>query len=662
MKKILIASLFVLSILTISALQLNPDGSLRVNGIDFDLNLEFNYRTNLSFCQTLQFVKTAEVLADSVVIRYENAALDVRVSFVPQWNYLAKSWLMKVRADYKQNFLVRDLVLNMVYLTEQSPLFLRGPQAIYSGNASDNTNLYPFTEKFLEVKSGASSFWIVGSGYRGTEGAECIYNNSIRLYDHTVHFAALHSLTDVYERVIDTMPRQSGDTDWWSVLLFEEKPYLLRINRWPGVKQAALAISNDADGETYAKLKAVYFGSSNPASPDYLTKGLIANNIKVSNTVFGINKYYLGEVWHSIRNAGSSIGYHTYSGFADSTHATSHNLLNEMTEYNIRLWIDHDWSANPEDFNMYGGMADSPFYILDIINQSGVDYAWCGSTPPTNPFNVFTEPWRLPHKLHFFGALTRPVWFFGRTRMEAWEYIHDLYTVDFKHNMTPENLDRLIAEGGLCIAYTHFGFIPKVSRLSFYEVISNGEHVIRPEFNDVLVMLDDYQNNRGLWIETVENIFDRMFAIEGIRVVGVEETSTPGLVRMTLVNASELDVEDVSISYGSYRFSIPFFAANSTESLLLNGNNIPEPDEILLPFLAKFANGSINIRSREYMVIPPVKVSIYNIKGQLVRTHQTDREESSLSIPFTGKSSGVYFARIQAEGYRTQTAKFFVVK
>jgi hypothetical protein len=151
-----------------------------------------------------------------------------------------------------------------------------------------------------------------------------------------------------------------------------------------------------------------------------------------------------------------------------------------MLPYNIRLWIDHGVPTNPEDLAWNGLVEGSPHYIGDVINQSNIEYAWMADTPASNPFNAFDDPWRLPHLLYELTALEKPVWFFGRTRTQTWEYLDQQITIDMKNQMTPENLDRLLIDRGLNICYTHFCFTNWTGINSFYITTPEGEYQVRP--------------------------------------------------------------------------------------------------------------------------------------------------------------------------------------
>ncbi len=660
MKKITLLFMLAFPIFLISATHIINSNGFNINNISFSLEPSAVIRTPDIYSQELDFVKTNALYPDSCTIIYGNSNFDLEVKIVPVTKFIKKAWQVSIIADYKQAVSISDISLNINFTNPGEIAIYKGPQAIYSRLMPDQKNLCPYTDKAIEYKGPTSSFWIVASNYAGCQGIESITDSSIKLYDNSLHYARLYNQVALYDKLIDYLPRVSGQRDNWSFLIFLEKPNLISINRWPADKLAALAITNDADGENLSKLQSVFYGSSNIKSPDYLTKGLIANQIKISNTVFGVNINYLYDIWTDIKNTGSSIGYHTYSGYDDTTSVINQSLNTDMDEFDVRLWIDH--AHNLEDISMSGSYPNSPYYVLDVLNNSKIDYLWIYDIPYNNAFNAFEEPWRLPHKLHYFSSLTKPIWIFGRTRMETWEYLSDYYLYDFKHNMTGENLDNLLKDNGLCIGYTHFSFNNASNRYAFYNLLPGDEYTIRDDFNDVLVMLNDYQQNRGLWIDTVENIFDRMLAIEQVDIESVEDDVYPGFVRISLRNNSNYDITDLSFTYGPQEITIPQLNAHGNYSFSVSSTNIPSPDDALLPFQVFYIDKTLLIRSKQSHVIPAAQVSIYNIKGQLVSSNRTTKQANYMSIPFEHKASGIYIARIETLGYKPQNIRFTVLK
>ncbi|MFB3844998.1 MAG: T9SS type A sorting domain-containing protein [Candidatus Cloacimonadaceae bacterium] len=661
-KGILITIIIAFCLSLLSGLEIFQAGSYRINNIPFSMKPSFNIRTGNGTYQSLMFSEDYIDYPDSCIINYGNDKVDITLRIKPNGNFRFKCWQVYVHAGYKQDLLLRDFGLKLNFQGSKQVVTLKGPQAILTSDANQNRNLYPYTDMEIEYKAGNNSFWIIGSNYTGCKGVEWISDDAVYFYHHTMHFARFYNTATYFDQLNDYKPCSAGQQDSWSFLIFGEKPYLLSVNRWLRDGKAAFAFTNDADGEAIKKLRAVYFGSSNPNSAKFLTEGFIANNIKVSNTVFGGNIVNLGAIWDSILVSGNSIGYHTATNYADQTAQIANNLLNEMVSYHVRLWIDHNCSSNPEDFCVSGGNSSSPYYILDVINQSYIDYAWAGDTPSTNPFNCFDEPWRLPHRLYSYTGLTKPVWFFGRTRMECWEYLSANYSVDMVHNLTPENLDKLLEEKGLCIAYTHFGFNQEPGYSAFYNILPNGDYEIKPEVNDMLQMMDYYQTERGLWIDTVENIFDRMLAIENVEITAVQNDPVTGLIAITLENKSEMALQDVTFELDGESANISSFPAHGQSVIIVSSDHNQPTQTASFPFDVFINNNNIYIKSRNQLLTPPLKVKIYNLRGQLVTMGQTASESSYLSIPFTDQASGIYFAKIFPQGGKNQICRFRVIK
>lgn len=661
MRYVIILLLLISVHMLISISIYDNNGYFSVNSIRFKLTPEVNYKTHEFVYHTLSLTQIVNDYRDSCIVDFSSSLLDIKIKIEKTTDYYSKAWLTKVNVYYKQDVYIHDILLKIEFDNQQSLETFMGPKAINSRNTTDNISLCPYTDKVIEFKNSITSFWIAGSNHQQCKNIEWLKPNLICLYDHSLHYARLYRPPTPNERMIDYMPRKNGQKDLWSFVVFEQKPFIISINRWPGAKKAAFALTNDADQEVVNRLTSAFYGSSNPTNPNYLTKGLIANNIKISNTVFSINKPLLNEVWAQIKDFGNTICTHTYSDTSDVSSLTEQSLLSDLSEYNARLWIDHSLPNNKEDFGMFGGFADSPYYILDAINNSTIDYAWIGESPVSNPFNSYTEPWRLPHRVYYFQDLTRPVWFFGRNRMETWEYFSDYNIYGMKYNLTSENLDDLILKNGLCVGYTHFSFTHKIDRLGFYRVLENGDLEIREDVNDALIMLNDYQTNRGLWIDTVETIFDRMLAIEQVNVKSIEDDWAPGFIRVTIENTSTYNIPECSFVFNDVKYNIPMFESNSQYSFLINKSSL---DSLVInnPYQLFYKEGYLIIKKSIDEPITKLKAKIYNIKGQLVTKHNTYFEQYYVSIPFKNKASGTYIVEIDSENIKKQTLKFRVIK
>ncbi|MDP2174005.1 MAG: T9SS type A sorting domain-containing protein [Candidatus Cloacimonadaceae bacterium] len=660
---IVLLSLLLFTTMTWGTISVENTNRLVLNSISFDMNLIGDKRVAEHIYTPLSFTVVSTTYPDSVCITWTAPEMDIVLSFKARPGLGAEAYLATARALFKQEIYLHELYLAMDgYIMPVTTLF-KGAEAIYNSNSAMDINIMPFTDKAVEYAWGANRFWIVASNYDECEGVEALTGNRIVLYDYKGHFFRVFNPQSAQVNLLrDCMYQSAGNTFAWSFLFFSEKPYLPVINRWPYGKKAALSITNDADGETMSRLQAVFEGSNNPANPKYYTQGFFARSIPVSNTVFGSNIATMGSMWTKIRDRGNSIGYHSYTDLADPREVNQQSLLVDMLPFNIRMWIDHGLPSNPENMGYNGLDPESVNFIGDIIDQSGIDYIWAGDTPPTNPFNAFEEAWRLPHLVYEAKAFTRPIWFYGRTRMEAWAYNNGWSMLGFKYLMTPANLDKLIASKGLHLSYTHFCFNNSPAVTSFFQIAQNGDFEVRDDVDEMLQMLDYYRTYKGLWIGTAENIFDRMLAIEKVRVISVVSTSNPKVLLITLENVSDSDITDFSFRFGNQTYHTPMFNAGelrnyhvSTDS---SGNNVPPYSD----YRISYQNGQIIVKDADGAMLQPMQMDIYNLRGQKVIQHCIQQQTLQSLIPFANKGSGVYFIRMTHSDGSVLTRRFVVVK
>jgi hypothetical protein len=660
--KTTLAILFTLLCIGLSGLQINGGNRLRISNLDLSLELVAEQRIGDFSYSPLNFSSQSVEYADSVMVIYSSQEMDLRLSFSPASNMGENAWQVIAAASFKQNIYLRQLYLNLKFDDSNKVTWFKGIEAIEEQDTDFNRNPLPFTDKVVQYSSPYGSFWIIASNYKGCSGVERLGNKTIRLYDNGLHFyRRFRESTQAADLPRDTMFKTAGSKHEWGFLLFESRPFLLEISRWPTGKQAALCITNDADSESQNRLSAIYLGSTNPDSPKYLTTGLIAHGINVSNTVFGVNQSSLQNIWQTIKDAGNSIGYHTYSATTDAPGTNAQALLNDLAPFNIRLWVDHNVPQNPEDLAWNGLDPGSVNFVADVINQSNIDYAWFNDTPPTNPFNAFEDPWRLPHLIYEATALTRPVWFFGRTRAEVWEFTNGNFGIDMKSTMTAQNIEKLLVDRGLHISYTHFSANWTTS-LPYFVITPEGYYEIRDEVEEMLQMLAYYRDHRGLWIATVESIFDRMLAIEKVEVTSYAATAQANEYLLTLKNNSAVDINDFSFVFQGVEQSLDHFPAGSSVQMLVHR----EPDQAYqIPpaqFSASYENNTLKLENKSSSMSRQDEVRIYNLRGQLVKNYFPAAYTKIARIPFQEAASGVYFLQVKHQGQTAWTGKVIVLK
>ncbi|MBP7310430.1 MAG: hypothetical protein KA984_03980 [Candidatus Cloacimonetes bacterium] len=645
---------------SLQALSFIGNSRCAVNGEQMDLGIFANKRTPGNIFVPMEFSQSTASYPDSTVILYDAPEIAISVNVSSREQYEVPAFLFKVRAIFKQEVYIHELYLSLNGVVNEVSALLKGVGAIQSGSYLDNKNIMPYTDKAAEFICGDSRFWVVASNYDECGGIEGISENRVTLYDYRGHFFRSY-VNAVTPQLRDCLYLPIGKEASWGFLLFEEMPTLLEINRWLGNKAAALCITNDADMEDVPRLMSAYYGSNNPANPKYLTQGFFAHNIPVTNTVFGANQPILDNLWTSIMEHGNAIGYHTYSSTADDMSLLEQSLLYNMNKYNVRTWIDHVMSQNPEDIAYNGADPNSPQYTLNIFNECNIDYVWPHEGPPTNPFNAYEEAWRLPHLVYELSGLTKPLWLYGRTRMEAWEYHNSATTmVSFKYMMTADNLDKLIADKGLHISYTHFCSSNVLSYSSFWTLDTNGDYIIRDDVEEMLQMLEFYREHRNLWIATSEDIFDRMLDIEKVKVVSVQKSKNLHRKNITIKNGSSRNIEQLNLVYGNEHILIPELAAGEFRTLAISDDG--SPDGYKPQVLVSYANGALTLKDRDNLGLSPLTVDIFNIRGQKVLSQKLNVYSDSMQIPFQNKATGIYIARVRSDYKSYGISRFCLVK
>jgi hypothetical protein len=166
----------------------------------------------------------------------------------------------------------------------------------------------------------------------------------------------------------------------------------------------------------------------------------------------------------------------------------------------------------------------------------------------------------------------------------------------------------------LHIAYTHLSIISSSNVLGFCEITPTGDYEIRDDVDEMLQMLDFYRKERGLWIAPSEDIFDRMLAIEQVKITSID-TLDNNFYRVTLHNYSDLDIPQLCIHYKERDYMISLLKAGESYQLYLANYS---PDEPLPPaqFNVHYQNENLIIKNIMGLNIDSIKLEIFNIRGQ----------------------------------------------
>jgi len=136
---------------------------------------------------------------------------------------------------------------------------------------------------------------------------------------------------------------------------------------------------------------------------------------------------------------------------------------------------------------------------------------------------------------------------------------------------------------------------------------------------------------------------------------------TSGVYQITLKNGSDYNLKDFSFKYQDAGFNIPLFAKGAVQSLYLADN----PDltsTVTQNYKMCYRGGNLELKNKYDLSMPPMKIEIFNLRGQKVQTYETTASQDKWISPFLHKASGLYIARITPQNAAPSVFKFTVLK
>lgn len=617
------------------------------NGLGFSIEPVLIYYQNIN---TLPHTERATFSPDTqgssssqLMSSYTSDVADFVIQATDYSEYYPGGWLVKLCVTYHQHTMVKRLQVKLNCL--QPVTYYYGIKSCADSNATLNKNLTPFSSRVIRAKYNDNNVWLAGSFYSNKANIEYISGDSLSCYDNRCHSCPMQYL---HENEWDWKTYEQGDREEYFFVLFEKPLPNFDLSNYPWNYDAALCITNDADSESSTILPSTFFGSTSTTSDYYLTKGLIARNIPVTNTVFPSNWRWLRNIWRTIYNSGSSIAYHTYCPTADDMDSLAYWMPRLYEQFHANLWIDHSMGTNPEDIANEGYNPDSPYYVMDLLRQNHIKYAWVGYNRVNN-YNAFTDFRQLPHRCFSIDPEGQLL-FFERWRMDCWIVLQQP-EISFASQITSENLDRLLSENGLAIVYTHFSMGPGANnnRVPFWEDDPSGNgRRIRAEADSTLCMLAGYRD-QGLWLATAETIFDRLMAIDSLRVSSIRKVGNNCL--LTLTNYSHFAVDDLAGDTDNGMHNLGTLRPNQNMVITIYDfyNHETQAHDVTIDNVSVYCKGDkIVISDEDPQRLNGYNPSVYNIRGQ--KQHLGfERSENQISISMRGQPSGLYFVKTKGQ-------------
>jgi hypothetical protein len=257
---------------------------------------------------------------------------------------------------------------------------------------------------------------------------------------------------------------------------------------------SVLCLTEHADAQTLASSTAIARGSSNPAAPEYDTKGFAARRLPFTKTIFD-RQDWDNPISFALRNTsdtaytdfkqildymygqGFEIGLHTPRGnddYPDGTYDPAAYMEPALDRgrqlYDMRCWIDHGMRANREGMSSCGfrGSFISPTTpnTVDLLLDHSFQTAWAepGDYKSAGAFawrklNVLCPGSELDWGYQLPGVTFPSFWSnpdVGGARFAQLGLMCTVLIDPYSGQLAPDKIDALAAERGVSIVHEYF--------------------------------------------------------------------------------------------------------------------------------------------------------------------------------------------------------------
>ncbi len=243
-------------------------------------------------------------------------------------------------------------------------------------------------------------------------------------------------------------------------------------------------------------------------SPAYLKEG----RKKVDFMAEGLDSKRFVE---SMEGCGENVEFvlHTATHYADDRQAVD-AALKEIKKFGARNWIDHSLSSGTPSSGLKsnGWMKGSEFYVMDLFEREGYEYAWsyiddeieginqlCPSEPGRNTPIIFqNQSLRTgPYAIWQWSTYRPPI-------KSLFDYVNE------------ETLLGLIEQRGISILHEYFSHQSRQDGYMFD--LSDEGCEISDELDSLFSLIRSLIDERSLWNPTLSEFADHLRSIEGVEV------------------------------------------------------------------------------------------------------------------------------------------------
>lgn len=342
-------------------------------------------------------------------------------------------------------------------------------------------------------------------------------------------------LTPYYSKLEEkqyiTKTIKAGDTLAAKLIVFNSNERPIRMLCQPDGYSATFTIAAHADRAKSLVSRAILWGTSDTASVDYGKKGMLSNGVVGTVSVFAkhteqfreaeaIEVSYYKELMDEAYSQGLEICPHTISYNPDNRVDFAKYLPIMAENYHCRNWIDHYLRENNPSSGLHsaGGLMESDYYIMDLLQQYGYQYCWSYVDVPNKGEDPGDQLWNghymFPRHLvyqneHLAFPDGTPIFQYKNT----WEQLENL--IVSKKGDPVRFMESLIEKCGVWT--DHCYLLGEFEKL--YEV-DNGRNVYRilPKLETFFEYVGEKKKEGIIWNPTMSEFCDYMVKLENVSI------------------------------------------------------------------------------------------------------------------------------------------------
>ncbi len=204
---------------------------------------------------------------------------------------------------------------------------------------------------------------------------------------------------------------------------------------------------------------------------------------------------------------------HTATHYADDRQAVD-NALGRISEFGPRNWIDHSLSSGVPSSGLksQGWNPYSDFYIMDLFEREGYEYAWSYIDDEVEGMNQLRPTSSGLHTPIIFQHKSLKC---GKNSLWQWSTYRPPIKTLFEY-VNEENLKSLVQKRGISLLHEYFSHQTRQEGYMFHE--KGGEFVISQRLDGLFSHISNMVEDGVLWNPTIAEYADYIRSLENVHL------------------------------------------------------------------------------------------------------------------------------------------------